>query len=55
MKKLYETIILGDYEELIPDTVTSEPGTTIIWVNYAEMQVEIVFLDCIGKTKTKYC
>ena len=45
VKKLYETIILIDYEELIPGTVTAEPGTTVIWVNYAKMQVKILFLD----------
>ena len=43
VKKIYKTVIID--EGLYYKTLTAEPGTTVIWVNYSKRQVEILFLD----------
>jgi len=43
VKKIYKTVIID--EGIYDQTLTAEPGTTIIWVNYTKRQVEILFLD----------
>lgn len=38
-------VIINEYEEVNPITITSSPGTTVIWVNHSRTPVEILFLD----------
>jgi plastocyanin len=45
LKVINKIIIINEYEEVKPLTVTSSPGTTIIWVNHSRTPVEILFYD----------
>lgn len=38
-------IIIDQYEEVSPLTLTTQTGTTVIWVNHSRTPVEILFLD----------
>lgn len=43
--KIVNKIITVSYEGTRPVTLTSEPGTTVIWVNNSRFPIEILFLD----------
>ena len=43
--KIINKIITIDREGTRPVTLTSQPGTTIIWVNNSRFPIEILFLD----------
>ena len=43
--KIVNKIITVDYEGTRPVTLTSNPGTTVIWVNNSRFPIEILFLD----------
>ena len=43
--KIVNKIITVDYEGTRPVTLTSKPGTTVIWVNNSRFPIEILFLD----------
>ncbi len=45
LKLINKIITFGDYEGLRPLTLTSKPGTTIIWVNNSRFPIELLFLD----------
>ena len=45
MKMFNKIITISTYEGIKPTTVTSKPGTTVIWVNYSRTPVEILFLE----------
>lgn len=38
-------ITIGDHEGLRPATLTSKPGTAVIWVNNSRFPIELLFLD----------
>jgi len=43
--KIINKIITIDSEGTSPVTLTSQPGTTVIWVNNSRFPIEILFLD----------
>ena len=43
--KIVNKIIVIDSEGTRPATLTSQPGTTVIWVNNSRFPIEILFLD----------
>ena len=43
--KIVNKIITVDHEGTRPVTLTSKPGTTVIWVNNSRFPIEILFLD----------
>ena len=43
--KIVNKIITVGYEGTRPVTLTSKPGTTVIWVNNSRFPIEILFLD----------
>jgi plastocyanin len=43
--KIVNKIITIDSEGTRPVTLTSQPGTTVIWVNNSRFPIEILFLD----------
>lgn len=45
LKIVNKIIIIDEYEEVRPLTVTTPTGTTVIWVNHSRTPVEILFLD----------
>ena len=45
LKLINKIITFGDYEGLRPLTLTSKPGTAIIWVNNSRFPIELLFLD----------
>lgn len=45
MKMINKIITVKTYEGLMPETLRSTPGTTVIWVNHSSQPVEILFLD----------
>ena len=45
LKVINRLITIGDFEKVKPDTLTSSPGTTVIWVNHSRFPIEILFLD----------
>jgi len=45
LKVINKIVIINEYEEVKPITITSPPGTTVIWVNHSRTPVEILFLD----------
>ena len=45
LKIVNKIIIINEYEEVRPLTVTTQTGTTVIWVNHSRTPVEILFLD----------
>lgn len=45
LKIINKIVIINEYEEVKPITITSPPGTTVIWVNHSRTPVEILFLD----------
>ena len=45
IKVINKIVIINQYEEVKPVSITSQPGTTVIWVNHSRMPVEILFLD----------
>ena len=45
LKIVNKIIIIDEYEEVRPLTVTTQTGTTVIWVNHSRTPVEILFLD----------
>lgn len=45
LKIVNKIIIIDEYEEVRPLTVTTQKGTTVIWVNHSRTPVEILFLD----------
>ena len=38
-------VTISTLEGIMPNTVTSSPGTTVVWVNHDRMPIEILFLD----------
>ena len=45
MKVINKIVTVKTYEGLMPATLSSQPGTTVIWVNHSPQPVEILFLD----------
>ena len=45
VKMINKVVTVKTYEGLVPATLRSEPGTTVIWVNHSSQPVEILFLD----------
>ena len=45
IKVVNKIVIINQYEEVKPSSITSQPGTTVIWVNHSRKPVEILFLD----------
>lgn len=45
MKAVNKIVTVKTYEGLMPPTLTSQTGTTVIWVNHSPQPVEILFLD----------
>ena len=45
IKVINKIVIINQYEEVKPISLTSQPGTTVIWVNHSREPVEILFLD----------
>lgn len=45
LKIVNKIIIINEYEEVRPLTLTTQTGTTVIWVNHSRTPVEILFLD----------
>ena len=45
LKIVNKIIIINEYEEVSPLTLTAKTGTTAIWVNHSRTPVEILFLD----------
>jgi hypothetical protein len=45
LKVINKIVIINEYEEVKPITITSPPATTVIWVNHSRTPVEILFLD----------
>ena len=45
VKMINKVVTVKTYEGLVPATLRSEPGTTVIWVNHSPQPVEILFLD----------
>ena len=43
--KIVNKIVTVDYEGTCPVTLTSKPGTTVVWVNNSRFPIEILFLD----------
>ena len=52
LKVTNKIIIINEYKEVKPDTLSSPIGTTVIWVNHSKTPVEILFYD---KSVTKAC
>ena len=52
LKVINKIVIINQYEEVKPISITSQPGTTVIWVNHSRTPVEIFFLD---KKVTRAC
>ena len=38
-------VTITSLEGIKPSTVTSSPGTTVVWVNHDQLPIEILFLD----------
>ncbi len=45
LKVINKIVIIIEYVEVKPLTITSPPATTVIWVNHSRTPVEILFLD----------
>jgi len=45
LKVINKIVIINQYEEIKPISITSKTGTTVIWVNHSRTPVEIFFLD----------
>ena len=45
LKIINKTVIVETRQGLSPDTLVSEPGTTVVWVNQSKQPAEILFLD----------
>ena len=45
IKVVNKIVTVSGYEGAQPSTITSGPGTTVIWVNHDRQPVEILFLD----------
>jgi len=45
IKVINKIVTISESEGARPPTVTSEPGTTVIWVNHSKSPLEILFLD----------
>jgi plastocyanin len=45
VKVMNKIVTVKTYEGLMPPTLSSQPGTTVIWVNHSPQPVEILFLD----------
>jgi plastocyanin len=45
IKVINKIVTVSGYEGAQPNTITSEPGTTVIWVNQDRQPVEILFFD----------
>ena len=45
LKITNKIITFNDFEGLRPATLTSKPGTAIIWVNHSRFPIELLFLD----------
>ena len=45
VKVINKIVTVKTYEGLMPATLRSQPGTTVIWVNHSSHPVEILFLD----------
>ena len=43
--KIVNKIITVGYEGTRPMTLTSKPGTTVVWVNKSRFPIEVLFLD----------
>lgn len=44
-KIINKIVTISDREGIKPATLSSEPGTTVIWINQSKQPVEILFLD----------
>ena len=45
IKVVNKIVIINKDEEVKPISLTSQPGTTVIWVNHSREPVEILFLE----------
>ena len=45
LKITNKIITIGDHEGLRPLSLTSKPGTAVIWVNNSRFPIELLFLD----------
>jgi plastocyanin len=45
IKVISKIVTISTLEGIMPNTVTSSPGTTVVWVNHDRMPIEILFLD----------
>lgn len=45
INRLHKTVVIHEYQGVTPETLIVKPGTTVIWVNLAAIQAEIIFLD----------
>ncbi len=45
IKVINKIVTLHENEGATPQTLTSEPGTTVIWVNHSRSPIELLFLD----------
>ena len=45
LKITNKIITIGDHEGLRPVSLTSKPGTAVIWVNNSRFPIELLFLD----------
>jgi plastocyanin len=45
MKLVNKIVTISTYEGITPITISSVPGTTVIWVNHSKHPVELLFTD----------
>jgi plastocyanin len=45
IKVINKIVTITTFEGIMPNTVNSTSGTTVIWVNHDRMPIEILFLD----------
>ena len=45
MKIVNKIVTLHEYEGATPQTLSSAPGTTVIWVNQSRSPIELLFVD----------
>ena len=52
LKVTNKIIIINEYKEVKPDSLSAQLGTTVIWVNHSKTPVEILFYN---KSVTNAC
>ena len=45
VKRFHQTVIIHEYEGLVPEILRIEPGTTVTWVNFAAVEAKMLFFD----------